>query len=100
MNRSKSSFFGGAANIGADPESQRSSHKDLGVYTNISDDLKPHEKRAIVSYFLHSDDIFQHLCQKMFATTDYGVLKNHEVQELQQRPLTTEQQQKISSRNA
>ena len=29
-------------------------------------ELKPHEKRAIVSHFLHDDAVFAHLCQEMF----------------------------------
>ena len=31
-----------------------------------SAELKAHEKRAIVSHFLHNDQVFVHLCEYLF----------------------------------
>ena len=33
-------------------------------------EIKAHDKRAIVSHFLHNDSVFTHLCKVMFGAED------------------------------
>lgn len=51
--RSRTTFFGNF-------------EEDGGSKKLLSDELKAHEKRALVSHFLHSDEVFVHLCNTMF----------------------------------
>ena len=51
--RSRTTFFG-------------TFEEDGGSKKLMSDELKAHEKRALVSHFLHSDEVFVHLCNNMF----------------------------------
>jgi len=32
----------------------------------VNEEFKAHEKRALISHFLHNDEVFKFLCQKMF----------------------------------
>ena len=60
--RSKSQFFGsGAARPHLQNFEDKPDHKIK---------LKPHEKRSIVSHFLHNDLVLSHLCEWMFKTDE------------------------------
>lgn len=45
-------------------------------------EIKAHEKRAIISNFLHDDEVFNHLCRIMFKPEEpyIGQTELHEVQ--------------------
>ena len=59
------------------------------------------DKRAIVSFFLHSDEIFKYLSQEMFAREEYKFLKQREVDQLNsRRSLSKEVQLKLTSKNS
>ena len=67
--RSKSQFFGGKStkNVTKEIFFEDDDEKKIQAKKLLSEDLKPHEKRAIVSYFLHNDEVFTHLCKHMFG---------------------------------
>ena len=78
--RSRSSFFGaqGPAKRGAQKYQATAGiggdnfHESSPGELRAKYELKPHEKRAIVSQFLHNDDVFLHLCEMMFPAGTEG----------------------------
>lgn len=62
-----------AQRLSQQKEHQRSKTTFFGTFEDASaskkllaDDLKAHEKRALVSHFLHNDEVFVHICNNMF----------------------------------
>lgn len=83
MNSSKNqSFFGASKKRFERPKSQRTGQRyfeEEEIKNKV--DIKPHEKRAVISTFLHSDIVFSKLCRLMFDPRVDGASKEMRTQD-------------------